>query len=90
MTQNLINKYVLQSFKKVNLIKALPIMDWPPQSPGLNIIESAWDHFYLRTKQKVANIQRRPLNFFTPLPSFRTSHGAHETRAFILKDQDRI
>lgn len=62
-------------------------MDWPPQSPGLNIIESAWDHFYLRTKQKVANIQRRPLNFFTPIPSFRTSHAAHETCAFILKDQ---
>ncbi|KAJ7341846.1 hypothetical protein JRQ81_007372, partial [Phrynocephalus forsythii] len=25
-------------------VKTLAVMDWPPQSSGLNIIEEVWDH----------------------------------------------
>lgn len=39
-------------------------MDWPPQSPGLNIIESAWDHFYLRTKKKGSQHSKKTFELF--------------------------
>lgn len=30
-------------------------MDWPPQSPDINIIEEAWDHLAKIKEQKAAN-----------------------------------
>lgn len=35
--------------------ETLSVMDWPPQSPNLKIIEAVWD-------QKMANIKKRALN----------------------------
>lgn len=60
-------------------------MDWRPQSPGLNIIESAWDHFYQRTKQKSANIQRRPLNFL--LSGQAMLHIKNENKKIVVSVQ---
>ena len=74
---------------------ALQLMEWPPQSPDLNIIEQVWDHLDREKVQKqpksVEELWKVLKNAWHTIPAdvFQTEKQHSETNTVCIEKQGR-